>query len=202
MVHKPDVAISGRRESPAGATRRAILTSARAAFAEVGYAEASLDSIVVGAGVTKGALYHHFGSKVGLLEAVYVEMELALTAAVREAVAGAGDDAEAQFAAALDTFLDASLDPAYARVVLREAPAVLAGKGRALDRQIGLGFVEELLRSTLGPSCAFDLGVAASVLLAATGDIAMAMAESEDPQRVVAAGRPIILAMMSGLRRY
>jgi AcrR family transcriptional regulator len=135
-----------RRDQHTDDTRRAILAAARQAFARDGYADTSLDAIVGRARLSKGALYHHFASKAAVLEAVYVEMEQELAGAVHTAAMAAGGSAWARMAAAIDAFFTASAEPAYARIVLRDAPLVLGpDRGRQLDQAIGLGLVIELL---------------------------------------------------------
>src|SRR5579885_2891538 len=66
---------AGRAESP----RRALLDSARSLFGERGYAGTSVDEVVRHAGLTKGALYHHFRDKDDLFRAVVEEVKLEVT---------------------------------------------------------------------------------------------------------------------------
>src|SRR5579863_2144102 len=68
------------------ATRRAVLDAARAAFGSKGYAQTSVDEIAAAARVTKGAVYHHFTSKVALFRAVYSEVEAEAQARTAAAV--------------------------------------------------------------------------------------------------------------------
>src|ERR1044072_5758695 len=69
------------------ATRRALGEAARPLFAAGGYAGVGTEEIVRSAGVTRGALYHHFGGKRDLFEAVYEQVEADL--AERVAAGGA-----------------------------------------------------------------------------------------------------------------
>lgn len=68
MAHKP-------RKEMIAETRAKLVSAARQAFGAVGYAEASMDDFTAAAGLTRGALYHHFGDKKGLLEAVIAEID-------------------------------------------------------------------------------------------------------------------------------
>ena len=57
------------------ATRAKLLASARQAFGRLGYAQTSMDDLTAEAGLTRGALYHHFGDKKGLLAAVVAQID-------------------------------------------------------------------------------------------------------------------------------
>jgi len=126
---------SERREE----TRGLLLAAARALFAERGYAETSTPDIVAKAGVTRGALYHHFTDKTALFAAV-VEAE---HAAVADSIEAAGDtqptDPVAALLAGSRAFFDAMSDAGRRRIMLVDAPAVL---GRAaldeIDARHGL----------------------------------------------------------------
>lgn len=185
----------------AEATRAMLLEVARRTFARRGYAGTSLRDIVGPAGLTKGALYHHFKSKADLFEAVYVQLEEELRTKVEAALGEAGDDPRAQLEAALDAFFEASAEPAYLRVVLEEAPAVLRLRTRAIDRAIGLELVAELMRRLVaaGELPPLPVEALAGIFLAATGDVALEMA-SAGHEAAHRDGRAVIDALFTGLR--
>ena len=191
-----------RRDENAEATRRALLDAARRAFAARGYADTSLDDIVGPARLTKGALYHHFKNKAAIFEAVYVELSEGLAAKVSEAVAAAAGDAWTSVEVALASFLDASSEPSYARIVLRDAPVVLGERhGRELDQAIGLGLVRDLLgglrdEGLLPP---LPLTTLARVILAVTSEVVIAMAYADDPALARREGTQVVLALLEGL---
>ncbi|HVT41686.1 MAG TPA: helix-turn-helix domain-containing protein, partial [Acidimicrobiales bacterium] len=56
------------------ATRATLVGAARELFGAQGYAETSIDEIVARAGLTKGAVYHHFEGKEGLFTAVFEQV--------------------------------------------------------------------------------------------------------------------------------
>jgi len=192
-----------RRDQHAGDSRRAILAAARYAFARDGYANTSLDAIVGRARLTKGALYHHFKSKAAVLEAVYVEMEEELATSVQAAVMACEGGAWDQMIAAIDAFFTASAEPAYVRIVLRDAPPVLGmHHGRAIDQAIGLGLVIELV-SALGRDGGLrplSIEATARVLLAAASEVAVSMAHADDPERARREGAEVVFALLDGLR--
>src|SRR5215212_3653335 len=106
------------------ATTSELLDVARRLFAADGYAATSLDDVVRGAGVTKGALYHHFAGKRDLFLAVFEREQQKLARTQFEAFArrkGTWDG----FFAATQAFFEASLDPGVQRITLLDAPAVL-----------------------------------------------------------------------------
>jgi AcrR family transcriptional regulator len=193
---------SARRDQHSEDTRLAILKAARDAFAQKGYANTSLEDIVAPARLTKGALYHHFASKAAVLEALYVEMEEQLATLVQSRMANASDNAQSRIEAALDAFLDASSEPAYVRIVLRDAPNVLGhSRGRALDHAIGLDLVLALVQSLKEDGMMPDLPLEATarMLLSASSEVVVSMAYSEDPERVRREGRAVVLAIFEGL---
>src|SRR5690349_2380035 len=117
MAHKP-------RAEMIAETRAKLVTAARKAFGTVGYADASMDDFTAEAGLTRGALYHHFGDKKGLLKAViaeiYDEMSARMSAASRKAPSrwqGFVDECV--------TYIEMALDPEIQRIILRDGPAVL-----------------------------------------------------------------------------
>src|SRR5690348_18291820 len=63
------------QEQRRGSTRAALLAAGRKLFAKLGYDDVAAEEIVSAAGVSRGALYHHFDGKAGLFEAVFIEIE-------------------------------------------------------------------------------------------------------------------------------
>jgi AcrR family transcriptional regulator len=127
-----------RTAAEAEQTRLAILTAARTAFAEQGFAAASTTAIAASAGVTRGALYHHFADKTELFRAVFVEIEHELNETV-VAAALAESDSLGAFVAGCAAWLDFAVRPDYQRV----APAVLgAAEWHEIDAGIGLASME------------------------------------------------------------
>src|SRR5438105_2439049 len=105
-------------------TRAALLAAARELFAENGFVATNREQIAERAGVTRGALYHHFGSKEQLFREVVETLESEIGARVMTAAAASGDAAD-QLRLGCMAFLDACLDRAVQRIVLIEAPVVL-----------------------------------------------------------------------------
>jgi AcrR family transcriptional regulator len=124
------------------ATTAALVRAARELFAEQGFAATSRDQIAERAGVTRGALYHHFESKTAVAAAVVAELENELVARVVSAAAEA-EDVRAQLHLACRAYMDAAADPTIARI-LADAPAVLGVAAcRQLDAESCLPLLEE-----------------------------------------------------------
>lgn len=115
---------TSRRQQYSASTKRALVDVAEELFTELGYANASLDAIVAGARVTKGALYHHFSGKQALFEAVFERVETDAARAIQKSLKGHKDPWEKAIAG-LRAFLEVVQEPRYRRIVIQEGPAVL-----------------------------------------------------------------------------
>ncbi len=130
------------------ATRGKLLAVARGLFRSRGYARTSLEEIVSRAGVTKGAFYHHFPDKKALFVAVLHEIEKGLMEA--SAAGASGPDSWSRFRAGCRAFLEASMDPAVQRILLRDGPAVLGWEAwREIDSRYSLGLIEAGLKQAM-----------------------------------------------------
>jgi len=107
-------------------TQRALRRQARKLFAQKGYSGANTNELVERARVTKGALYHHFANKKELYQAVVEDMEQELVE--RLEAAGAGRAPWERLSAMCSAYVDACREPALARMLVLEAPAVLGWK--------------------------------------------------------------------------
>ncbi len=119
-----------RTAEQAEATRAAILDAARARFAQDGFS-ASIASIVADAGVTKGALFHHFPSKLDLFREVWTDLQTRMgEEAVSEARKKSGEhDPYIQFLTGARVYLKWAARPEYFKIVLYEGPVVLGLQG-------------------------------------------------------------------------
>ncbi|WP_145126768.1 TetR/AcrR family transcriptional regulator [Pseudomonas sp. URMO17WK12:I11] len=107
-------------------TRALLLATARQMFTEVGYAHTSMDDLTARAGLTRGALYHHFGDKKGLLAAVVEQLDAEMDVRLRAITDTAEDDWDG-FRQRCLAYLEMALEPEIQRIVLRDARAVLGG---------------------------------------------------------------------------
>ena len=176
---------------------------ARGLFAERGYAGVGTEEIVARAGVTRGALYHHFADKKDLFRAVHEELEQELVASIGEQIAGIEDPWEL-VVTGVRAFLDACTDPALRRIALIDAPAVLGWEEwREIDARYGLGLVTFGLRNAMDGGVFREQEVTplAHLLIGAMTEAAMMVANARDPDAARREAEPALLALLEGLRR-
>jgi AcrR family transcriptional regulator len=146
----PHVPGTSRRAQYSASTRRALVEVAERLFAEQGYAATSLDAIVAGADVTKGALYHHFSGKQALFEAVFEKVESAGAHAVQATLREQRDPWEKAISG-LRAFLDVVRQPAYSRIVVQDGPSVLGyERFREQEERSTFANVRDIVRAVLG----------------------------------------------------
>ena len=184
------------------ATRARLVRVARDLFARRGYSDVATEEIVRRAGVTRGALYHHFRDKRDLFQAVVEEIEQEVMYKVAETALAEGDPWEQQ-SAAIGAYLDVCLEPAVQRIVLTDAPSVLGlAAWREIEAKYGLALVEAGLRRVMDAGYIEEQPVEplAHLLLGALTEGGLLIGRSEDRQaarREVGDGLDRIL---SGLR--
>ena len=175
---KPQPAL--RRVEALAATRAALVTAARRHFGDAGFAAAEVGAIAAEAGVTTGAIYHHFGSKIGLFQAVAEAIEAELLAV---AAAATGPDPWTTLRTALRALVEQCTAPDIRRILLIEAPQVI---GPAAWREIELRYAYGATRATLGALMDAEVIVRAPVdfvaraLLALLGEAAAEVAAAGD----------------------
>lgn len=145
----PSVSGATRRAAYTASTKRALIDVAEELFTEKGYAAASLDAIVAGARVTKGALYHHFSGKQALFEAVFERVEGDAAKKIQRALRGEKDP-WSKASEGLRAFLEVVQEPRYRRVVIQEGPAVLGyERFREQEERSTFANVLDIVRSVL-----------------------------------------------------
>ncbi len=139
----------GRRAAYSASTKRALVDVAEQLFTEQGYAGTSLDAIVAGAQVTKGALYHHFSGKQALFEAVFERVETEAARVIQRSLKGKGDPWD-KARSGLQAFLSVVQEPGYRRIVVQEGPSVLGyERYREQEERSTFANVVDILRAVL-----------------------------------------------------
>ena len=192
----------GRKAAQSEATRAQLVGVATRLFAERGYAAVGTEEIVRQAGVTRGALYHHFADKRELFRAVHEGVERALVERIAAGVTGVAGPWEVMIAG-MRAYLDACTEPTVMQIALIDAPSVLGWEEwREIDASYGLGLVTTALRA------AMDAGVLrrhaveplAQLLLAAMAEAGLMVATAPDPDAAREQVEAALLALLEGLR--
>ncbi len=181
------------------ATRDALVTAGRALFGARGYADVGTEEVVRAAGVSRGALYHHFADKAGLFAAVFESVEEMTSARIVAAVTAAGpDDPIAAMQLGTAAFLDICTEPEAARIMLIDAPAVLGAQGWSdISNEYNMGLVVQLITRgiELGRIPPQPVVPLARILLGAVREAALFLASAPDP----ATARDQVGAVLNGI---
>lgn len=182
-------------------TRKQLLGIARELFTQ-GYSDTSIDDVVQRAGVTKGALYHHFRTKRDLFRAVFEDIERELVEAVVIAADGAPDPL-AGMRLGVDAFLRAAVDPAVRQIIFVDGPSVLGAETwREIDEQYGFALVKASLEAAmqLGLLQTRPVDPLAHLFLAALSEAAHQIARADDQKSTVEEMSSALWALVESLR--
>jgi AcrR family transcriptional regulator len=200
-MHTTGTEVKDKRYAQGEATRAALLAAARELFGQQGYASTSTDEIVTRAGVTKGALYHHFSDKESLFKAVFEQVQREVSD--QAVVEFLQPDSWEALVAGCQLWIDAHLDSSVRQIVLSDARSVL---GWDVARGIETRFSAVALRGALRK--AMHAGVIerrplrplALMLTGALSEACLYVAEADD---AVAAGDEVgtlVRTLLSGMR--
>lgn len=193
---------SGRQTKAAQreATTRLLIDIARQLFAAEGYAQVSTEEIVQRAGVTRGALYHHFGSKEGLFLAVLDDV---LADVAREVAGAAAREVTPwqQVRVGCHAFLRAAAEPAVTRIALVDAPAVLDWEcWRELDERHSQSLLRAVLTQLYTTGAIAAPPAAATALLSGSmNEAALWIARAPDREAALAEAIAVLDQLLSGL---
>jgi AcrR family transcriptional regulator len=194
------------RAETAQETADRLLAVAAQAFMRDGAAGVSLDALAAEAGLTRGALHHHFTNKAGLFEAVLRRLVGELGArldAAWETDRAAGLGRWPAFRRWFHNYLDAVIEPGLRRILLLEAPAVLGVKGIDILMDEGFGAMVEDLRRLIaaGRLPALDPVALGHLINGAVVNLAYWAAEAPPGEDRAAAAHAALAAMLDGLGR-
>ncbi|CAO3438847.1 Transcriptional regulator, AcrR family [Azospirillum endophyticum] len=189
-----------RRSEMMEETRAKLIRSARRAFSEKGYAAASMDELTAEAGLTRGALYHNFGDKRGLLQAVVDQIDGEMAARAQAVGARAETEWDGLLAEGI-AYIEMALEPEVQRIVLLDGPAFLGDPSQWPSQsgclQVTLRKLEGLIAGgTVKP---VDAEAAARLLNGAALNAALWVAASDRPQEVLVKAIEAFRVLAEGL---
>ncbi|OJF90103.1 TetR/AcrR family transcriptional regulator [Pararhizobium antarcticum] len=175
-----------RRAETMEENRSKLIAAARKAFADKGYAAASMDDLTAEAGLTRGALYHNFGDKRGLLAAVVHQMDSDMAARAQMIGATAGNDWQALLAEGA-AYIEMALDPEVQRIVLLDGPAVLGDPSQWPSQGSCLQATRQTVERLIAKGIVrpVDPEAAARLLCGAALNAALWIAASDNPKTVL-----------------
>ncbi|MBO1077901.1 TetR/AcrR family transcriptional regulator [Roseomonas sp. 573] len=190
----------GQRARTMQETRDRLIQAARAAFAEKGFAASSMDELTAAAGLTRGALYHNFGDKKGLLRAVIEQLDAEMLAKARKA-RNSAHTPWLGFLAEGVAYIELALEPEIQRIMLLDGPAVLGDPsqwpGQNACLQTTTDSIAALIEAkTLRP---VDAEAAARLINGAALNAALWVAASADPRAVLPKAVEAFRCLASGL---
>lgn len=164
-------------------TRAKLIAAGRKAFADKGFAGASMDDFTAEAGLTRGALYHNFGNKRGLLAAVVDEIDTAMALQAQEAGQRAGGGWRGLLAEGA-AYIEMALQPDVQRIVLLDGPSVLGDPSLWPSQNRCLQATMSTLRdlSADGVLKTVDIEAMARLLNGVALNAALWVAASNDPK--------------------
>jgi AcrR family transcriptional regulator len=194
--------VKGRKAEQSEATRAELVRVARDLFANRGYAAVPTEEIVQRAGVTRGALYHHFKDKRALFGAVVEQMEQETAERIAAAALEQTDPWQVQITA-LNTFLDVCLDPAVQTILLIDAPSVLGpAEWREIEATYGLALVRMGLEGVMDAGLIEKQPVEplAHLMLGALAEAGLMIARAEDQKLARREVGESVERLLEGLR--
>ncbi|HYI45014.1 MAG TPA: TetR/AcrR family transcriptional regulator [Actinomycetota bacterium] len=190
------------RAEKALATKEHLIGVATDLFAERGYEATSIEAVLTEAGVSRGALYHHFSNKEALLEAVYVAVQERVAHEVLTEAMTAPTPLD-RLRVGIRAWLERVKDPVTRQITLIDAPSILGWqKWREIDEEHFLGSVKNAIAQAAGDDATPErLDILSHIIIGALGEVAMVIARGDDPDEAIENGAGVmddLLARMLG----
>ena len=175
--------VAKRRAQMQEETRAKLIKAARKAFAAKGYAASSMDELTADAGLTRGALYHNFGDKKGLLQAVVQEIDAEMSLRLQQVSASAPSRWQG-FVDEYAAYIEMALEPEIQRIMFRDGPAVLGDMSQWPSANGCIVALKKSLSELKADGMIVDVDeeATARLLNGASIHAAMWIANSDDPQ--------------------
>jgi AcrR family transcriptional regulator len=193
--------MSDGRRARGDATRTRVLHAARELFGSNGYEGTSIETVLKASGVARGALYHHFASKLALFDAVAEEVFTEIACRTDAAAAKTQGSLE-KLRAGSHAWLEMAVDPAIQRIALLDPLAVLGWvRWRELDEQHTLGALRASLRTLAaeGRVPSDQAEALAFMLLAALNEAALFIAAAKDQRQALKIARSSVDTLLDRL---
>ncbi|RWB83088.1 TetR/AcrR family transcriptional regulator [Mesorhizobium sp.] len=195
-MHRP-------RKEMIAETRAKLIAAARHAFGTVGYAESSMDDFTASAGLTRGALYHHFGDKKGLLQAVIAEIDREMALRVNE-VASRAPTRWQHFVDECTTYIEMALEPEIQRIMFRDGPAVLGDPAQWPNASVCIASMTDHLTKLQEEGVVVtdvDPETTSRLINGASSQAAQRIANSNDPEATSKKAIAAFKQLLEGLRQ-
>jgi AcrR family transcriptional regulator len=190
-----------RRVAQGTATREALIEAARSLFGERGYADTATDDVVARAGVTKGALYHHFSGKEALFRAVVERVQQ--DASDRAVAEFLDPDSWLALRRGCSLWIDAHLDPAVQRILMQDARAVLGWEeAREIENRFAVVALRGALRTAMntGAIRREPLRPLSQLLMGALSEACVYITEAADPDAALGEIDDLLTTMLGAFQ--
>ncbi len=192
--------VAKRRAQMVEETRAKLIRAARRAFAAKGYVAASMDDLTAEAGLTRGALYHNFGDKKGLLQAVIDQIDAEMVVRLR----AAQERAETAWLGFLDeniAYIEMALEPEIQRIMLLDGPAVLGDPSQWPSQTACLRTTTQTIQALIdeGTVRPVDAEAAARLLSGAALSASLWIAAADEPHTVLTKAVEAFRRLAAGL---
>lgn len=193
--------VAKRRAETMEENRAKLIAAARTAFAEKGFAAASMDELTASVGLTRGALYHNFGDKKGLLAAVVAQVDGEMAQQAKAAASGVSDAWEKLVAEGI-AYIRMAMDIEVQRIVLRDGPAFLGDPSQWPSQNSCLEATRETITRLIesGIMKPVDADAAAHLLNSAALNAALWVASSSEPEKALPKMIDVFTQLAGGLR--
>jgi AcrR family transcriptional regulator len=194
--------VTGKRAQMVEETRGKLIAEARKAFASKGYAAASMDDLTAEAGLTRGALYHNFGDKKGLLQAVIDQIDAEMLARMRVA-SGQAETPWLAFVTEGVAYIEMALEPEIQRIMLLDGPAVLGDPSQWPNQTACLRTSTAALQAMIDDGVVKDVDAeaAARLINGAALNAALWVAAAKEPAMVLPKAVEAFRELAAGLLR-
>ncbi|WEK02018.1 MAG: TetR/AcrR family transcriptional regulator [Candidatus Sphingomonas phytovorans] len=193
MAHRP-------RKEMIAETRAKLIAAGREAFGTIGYTDSSMDDFTAACGLTRGALYHHFGDKKGLMAAVVEQIDAEMTQRLDQVAARAPSRWQGFVDENLG-YLKMALEPEIQRIVLRDGPAVLGDPSNWPTSQGCVASISSSISALQAEGVIIadmDAEAAARLITGASTQAAQWIANSDDPEATLEKAVAAFRTMLEG----